>query len=171
MGSEQVAFVVAPVAPTPPLVAPDVAPPAPVPPRAAVPPPARAPLAPPSRSPCSDSDFPPHANATSIATEPTKARTLEPPTRPACQERTGRARKGVVLRANAMAQFGRILLVFGVVLLVVGGAFILAEKLGLGRLPGDIVVEKKSFRLYVPIATSILVSLILTAILNLAFRK
>lgn len=70
-----------------------------------------------------------------------------------------------------MAQFGRILLVFGVVLLVVGGAFILAEKLGLGRLPGDIVVEKKSFRLYVPIATSILVSLILTAILNLAFRK
>jgi hypothetical protein len=70
-----------------------------------------------------------------------------------------------------MAQLGRILLVFGVVLLVVGAAFILAEKLGLGRLPGDIVVEKKSFRLYVPIATSIVVSLILTAILNIAFRK
>jgi hypothetical protein len=70
-----------------------------------------------------------------------------------------------------MAQLGRILLVFGVVLLIVGAAFILAEKLGLGRLPGDIVVEKKSFRLYVPIATSIVVSLILTAILNIAFRK
>jgi hypothetical protein len=70
-----------------------------------------------------------------------------------------------------MAQLGRVLVLFGVLLLVVGGAFILAERLGLGRLPGDLVVEKKGFRLYVPIATSIVVSLILTAILNLAFRK
>ena len=70
-----------------------------------------------------------------------------------------------------MTQIGRVLLVFGVLLIVVGGALILAEKLGLGRLPGDLVVEKKGFRLYVPIATSIVVSLILTAILNLAFRK
>ena len=70
-----------------------------------------------------------------------------------------------------MAQLGRVLVLFGVLLLVVGGALILAEKLGLGRLPGDIVVERKGFRLYVPIATSILVSLILTAILNFAFRK
>jgi hypothetical protein len=70
-----------------------------------------------------------------------------------------------------MAQLGRVLVLFGVLLLVVGGAFILAEKLGLGRLPGDLVVEKKGFRLYVPIATSIVVSLILTAILNFAFRK
>ena len=70
-----------------------------------------------------------------------------------------------------MGQVGRALLVFGAVLLLVGGALILAEKLGLGRLPGDIVVEKKGFRLYAPIATSILVSLVLTAVLNLVFRK
>ena len=70
-----------------------------------------------------------------------------------------------------MGQVGRALLLFGVVLLVVGGALIVAEKLGLGRLPGDIVVERKGFRLYVPIATSIVLSIVLTALLNLFFRK
>jgi hypothetical protein len=70
-----------------------------------------------------------------------------------------------------MSQVGRALLVFGAVLLLVGGALLLADKLGLGRLPGDIVVERKGFRLYAPIATSILVSLILTVVLNLVFRK
>ena len=70
-----------------------------------------------------------------------------------------------------MGSIGRALLIFGAVLLLVGGALLLAEKLGLGRLPGDVVVERKGFRLYVPIATSILVSLLLTAILNLVFRK
>jgi hypothetical protein len=70
-----------------------------------------------------------------------------------------------------MGQVGRALLIFGAVMLVVGGALILAEKLGLGRLPGDIVVERKGFRLYAPIATSIIVSLVLTALLNLVFRK
>jgi hypothetical protein len=70
-----------------------------------------------------------------------------------------------------VGQVGRALLLFGAVLLLVGGALVLADKLGLGRLPGDIVVEKKGFRLYAPIATSILVSLILTAVLNLFFRK
>jgi hypothetical protein len=44
-----------------------------------------------------------------------------------------------------MGQVGRLLLVFGGVLLVVGVALIVAEKLGLGRLPGDIVVERKGF--------------------------
>ena len=72
-----------------------------------------------------------------------------------------------------MGQVGRLLLVFGAVLLVVGGALLVAEKLGLGlgRLPGDIVVERKGFRLYAPIATSILVSLVLAALLNLLLRK
>ncbi len=63
------------------------------------------------------------------------------------------------------------LLVFGALLLLVGGALLLAEKLGLGRLPGDLVVERKGFRLYAPIATSILVSVVLTALLNLFFRR
>jgi hypothetical protein len=70
-----------------------------------------------------------------------------------------------------VAELGRALLLFGAVLLLVGGALLLAEKLGLGRLPGDLVVERKGFRLYAPIATSILLSLILTAVLNLVLRK
>ncbi len=71
----------------------------------------------------------------------------------------------------AMGQAGRALLVFGALLLLVGGALIIAEKLGLGRLPGDIVVERKGFRLYAPLATSILVSLVLTLLANLFFRR
>jgi hypothetical protein len=70
-----------------------------------------------------------------------------------------------------MSGVGRTLLVFGAVLIVVGGALVLAEKLGLGRLPGDIVVERKNFRFYAPIATSILVSLVLTLLANLFFRR
>ena len=70
-----------------------------------------------------------------------------------------------------MSQIGRTLLVIGVLLVVVGSLFMLAEKLGLGRLPGDVVVERKNFRFYAPIATSILVSLVLTLLANLVLRK
>jgi hypothetical protein len=70
-----------------------------------------------------------------------------------------------------VSQVGRTLVVFGILLVVVGGAFMLAEKLGLGRLPGDVVVERKGFKLYAPIATSILISLVLTLLANLLLRK
>jgi len=60
---------------------------------------------------------------------------------------------------------------FGALLLLIGGALIVAEKLGLGRLPGDIVLERKGFRLYAPLATSILVSLVLTLLANLFLRR
>jgi hypothetical protein len=70
-----------------------------------------------------------------------------------------------------VSQIGRALLVLGVLLVVVGGLFLLAEKLGLGRLPGDVVVERKNFRFYAPIATSILLSLVLTVVANLVLRK
>jgi hypothetical protein len=70
-----------------------------------------------------------------------------------------------------MGQAGRALLVFGALLLLVGGALIVAEKLGLGRLPGDLVIERKGFRLYAPLATSILVSLVLTLLANLFLRR
>jgi hypothetical protein len=70
-----------------------------------------------------------------------------------------------------MSGVGRTLLIFGALLIIVGGALILAEKLGLGRLPGDLVVERKGFRLYAPIATSILVSLLLTLLANLFLRR
>jgi hypothetical protein len=66
---------------------------------------------------------------------------------------------------------GRTLLVFGACLILAGIVVLIAQKLGLGRLPGDLVVERKGFRLYAPIATSILVSLLLTLFLNLFFRR
>ena len=67
---------------------------------------------------------------------------------------------------------GKILMIFGVMLFVLGGIFMLGAKVPwLGRLPGDIYVQKKNFTLFFPIATCILVSLVLSAILILLKRK
>lgn len=65
---------------------------------------------------------------------------------------------------------GRWLITFGVILIVAGLLWPLVQKLGLGRLPGDIVVERESFRSYFPIATSLIISVILTVILWLINR-
>lgn len=64
----------------------------------------------------------------------------------------------------------RILVTLGVVLIVVGLAWPWLVKLGLGRLPGDIVIEREGFRFYFPITTMILISLVLSLIFWL-FRK
>ena len=64
----------------------------------------------------------------------------------------------------------RPLIILGVVLVVLGLAWPWLSRLGLGRLPGDIVVERDHYRLYIPITSSILVSLVLTLVL-LLFRK
>lgn len=72
-----------------------------------------------------------------------------------------------------MEQMGKFIVLTGVVLVVVGLLMMLAQKLplGLGRLPGDIVIKRDNFTFYFPLATSILLSIILTLILNLLFRK
>lgn len=57
---------------------------------------------------------------------------------------------------------GRALIIFGLVLVAVGFLWPFIGKLGLGRLPGDIVIEREGFRLYVPITTSLLISAVLT---------
>lgn len=64
----------------------------------------------------------------------------------------------------------RILVTLGVILIVVGLAWPWLMKLGLGRLPGDIVIERENFRFYFPITTMVLVSLVVSVILWL-FRK
>jgi len=64
----------------------------------------------------------------------------------------------------------RILVTLGILLVVVGLAWPWLTKLGLGRLPGDIVIERDNFRFYFPITTMILVSLVLSLIFWL-FRK
>jgi len=65
----------------------------------------------------------------------------------------------------------RMLIVAGLVLAALGGMLLLGSRIpGLGRLPGDIVYKKGSFTFYFPLATSILLSLLLTLVLSLLRR-
>jgi hypothetical protein len=71
-----------------------------------------------------------------------------------------------------MADIGRMLLVLGGVLLVLGLLLTFGSKIpGLGRLPGDIVYRKGNLTFYFPLVTSLLLSLLLTVILNLFSRR
>jgi hypothetical protein len=62
------------------------------------------------------------------------------------------------------------LLGLAVVLALVGGGLLVASKLGLERLPGDIVIKRDGFTLYAPIGLMILLSVVLTIVLNLISR-
>lgn len=64
-----------------------------------------------------------------------------------------------------MPGLGKLLLVVGVIISIVGLLLILAERFGLGRLPGDIVVERKNVSFYFPIMTCLILSAVLTLIL------
>ena len=70
-----------------------------------------------------------------------------------------------------MTMIGKWILIFGVVLVVVGAGVWLIESLGLplGRLPGDIQMRGKGWFFSFPIMTSIVVSIVLTVLLNLLF--
>lgn len=57
------------------------------------------------------------------------------------------------------------LITIGLVFVAAGLLWPWLQKIGLGRLPGDIVVERENFRLYLPIATSLLISLVLSLLL------
>jgi hypothetical protein len=71
-----------------------------------------------------------------------------------------------------MNEIGRVLLVFGLILAAVGLVLLFADKIPfLGRLPGDILVKRKNFTIYFPLATMILLSIVLTVILNVFFRR
>ena len=64
----------------------------------------------------------------------------------------------------------KIFILTGIVLLLVGLIIFAAERFGLGRLPGDIVIEREGVTLYLPLATSLLVGLGLTLVLWLISR-
>ncbi|MBU2532586.1 MAG: DUF2905 domain-containing protein [Alphaproteobacteria bacterium] len=59
----------------------------------------------------------------------------------------------------------KLLIILGVVLIAVGIAWLVGERLGLGRLPGDIVIERGQTRLYLPLMTSLVISVLLSLIL------
>lgn len=71
---------------------------------------------------------------------------------------------------------GKLLIGFGVVMIILGGIFLLLGNLSgkvpwIGRLPGDIHVERGNWSFYFPLGTSILLSIILTLIFSLFGRR
>jgi hypothetical protein len=68
-------------------------------------------------------------------------------------------------------EVGRLVLVIGIVLVVVGGLSMLGVRLPIGRLPGDIAITGKSGGIYFPITTMILASIVLTLLWNLFTRR
>jgi hypothetical protein len=72
---------------------------------------------------------------------------------------------------NAWSSLGKILMFLGLVLVVLGGILVLLPKVPwLGRLPGDFYYQGEKFRFYFPLATSIIISLLLTLLFAL-FRR
>lgn len=66
---------------------------------------------------------------------------------------------------------GRPLLTIGLILMAVGFLLAAGSFFGIGRLPGDFVFKKGGTTIYFPLATSILLSILLSFLLNLFFRK
>lgn len=70
-----------------------------------------------------------------------------------------------------MPAIGKMLIILGVVLIIVGLGFLFGDKIPfIGKLPGDILIKKERFSFYFPITTSIIISIILTILFSL-FRK
>jgi hypothetical protein len=75
-----------------------------------------------------------------------------------------------------MTDLGKILVGFGVVMLLLGGILLLAGSLSgkvpwLGRLPGDIDIQRGGWSIYIPLGTSLLISIVLTLILAVFGRR
>jgi hypothetical protein len=70
-----------------------------------------------------------------------------------------------------MTEIGRWFIVAGVVFLVVGGLLMLVGRLPWsGRLPGDIMIDRDHFKVFIPLGTMLLVSLVLTVVVNVVLR-
>ena len=64
---------------------------------------------------------------------------------------------------NLSGSLGRLLVIFGLLLVVIGALLIFAPKIPLlGRLPGDIVIRRENFTFYFPVATCIVLSILLS---------
>ena len=70
-----------------------------------------------------------------------------------------------------LEDLGKLLIGGAVVLLVLGGLFFLLGRLGLDRLPGDLVFRRGNVTVYFPIGLMILLSVLATIVLNLFFRR
>mgnify|MGYP001073055977 CR=1 FL=1 len=70
-----------------------------------------------------------------------------------------------------MGWIGRVLLLLAGLLAILGLVFVLLDRFGIGRLPGDIVWRRDNVTVYIPLGLMLLLSLILTLLLNLFFRR
>jgi hypothetical protein len=82
---------------------------------------------------------------------------------------------GIIKRAEdpmeGLTGLGKLLVVFGVIMVVIGGVFLLSGKIPwLGKLPGDFYIQKKNFAFYFPLASCIILSVIISLILWLLKR-
>jgi hypothetical protein len=68
-------------------------------------------------------------------------------------------------------ELGRLLLVIGLVLVVVGGLAALGVRLPFGRLPGDISIQGERGGIFIPLGTMLVVSVVLTLLVNLFLRR
>jgi hypothetical protein len=68
-------------------------------------------------------------------------------------------------------EIGRLVLIIGAVLVLVGGLAALGVRLPFGRLPGDIAITGERGGIYIPLGSMILVSLVLTVLFNLFLRR
>ena len=59
----------------------------------------------------------------------------------------------------------KLFIILGIVLIAFGLAWLAGERLGLGRLPGDIVIEREGLRIYIPLMTSLIISVVLSLVL------
>lgn len=66
---------------------------------------------------------------------------------------------------------GKFLLIAGTVIIALGLIFLMADKFPIGRLPGDLKIGGERFRIYIPVATCVLLSVIITLIVNFFSRK
>lgn len=70
-----------------------------------------------------------------------------------------------------VAPFGKILIFIGIFIVIVGILMMFGGKLGIGKLPGDIYIQKGNFSFYFPLATSIILSIVLSVVLSLFYRR
>jgi hypothetical protein len=71
-----------------------------------------------------------------------------------------------------MQEIGKFLVLTGIVVTAIGGLFLFSDRIPwIGRLPGDLFIQRKNFAFYFPVATSILLSIIISLILWLAGRR
>jgi hypothetical protein len=66
---------------------------------------------------------------------------------------------------------GKVLIIAGLAVVILGVLLVIGPKIpGIGRLPGDILIRRENVTFYFPVVTSLLISLVLTILLNLLFR-